>query len=81
MAERTPTFAFTLEGVTPRRVAEGLADEAIAVWDGNYYALALMEQLGLEERGGAVRAGFLHYTTAEEVDRAARRAGRSRGLS
>jgi cysteine desulfurase family protein (TIGR01976 family) len=69
LAERTPTFAFTLDGVTPRRVAEGLADEGIAVWDGNYYALALMEQLGLEERGGAVRAGFLHYTTAEEVDR------------
>ncbi|MEA2376716.1 MAG: hypothetical protein QOD13_623, partial [Thermoleophilaceae bacterium] len=25
--------------------------------------------LGLSETGGAVRAGFLHYTSEEEVDR------------
>ena len=28
-----------------------------------------MLALGLEGHGGAVRAGFLHYTTVEEVDR------------
>ena len=39
------------------------------MWDGNYYALGAMLALGLEEHGGAVRAGFLHYTTLEEVDR------------
>jgi selenocysteine lyase/cysteine desulfurase len=38
------------------------------VWDGDYYALAPMRALGLSERG-AVRAGFLHYTTEDEVDR------------
>jgi cysteine desulfurase family protein (TIGR01976 family) len=69
VAERTATFCFTLDGIAPRAVAEALAAQGIAVWDGNYYALALMQQLGLEERGGAVRAGFLHYSTAEEVTR------------
>lgn len=69
IAGRTPTFAFTVAGQTPRRVAEALAAEAIFVWDGNYYALAAMEALGLEEGGGAVRAGLLHYNTAEEVER------------
>ena len=39
------------------------------MWDGDYYALEPMHALGLSERGGAVRAGFLHYTSAEEVDR------------
>jgi selenocysteine lyase/cysteine desulfurase len=39
------------------------------VWDGDYYALEPMRALGLSDSGGAVRAGFLHYTTAEEVDR------------
>ena len=34
-----------------------------------HYALEPMRVLGLSERGGAVRAGFLHYTTEEEVDR------------
>jgi selenocysteine lyase/cysteine desulfurase len=52
-------------------VSEHLASRGIFTWDGNYYALALMEALGLESRGGAVRAGFLHYNTLEEADRLA----------
>ena len=66
---RTPTVAFTLAGKTPREIAEYLGRENIYAWDGNYYALALMERLGLEEHGGAVRVGLAHYNTAEEVDR------------
>jgi cysteine desulfurase family protein (TIGR01976 family) len=67
--ERTPTFCFTVEGRTPRAVAEALGEEGLFVWDGNYYALGPMTALGLEDHGGAVRAGALHYTTAEEIDR------------
>ena len=65
---RTPTVAFTLDGKTPRAVAEYLGCENIYVWDGNYYALALMERLGLEEHGGAVRVGLAHYNTSAEVE-------------
>ena len=65
---RTPTFCFNVEGRAPREVAEALGERGIYVWDGNYYALEPMRALGLED-GGAVRAGFLHYTTDEEVDR------------
>ncbi len=68
-AQRTPTAAFTLDRATPRAVAERLGRENIYVWDGNYYALAIMERLGLEARGGAVRVGLAHYNTAQEVDR------------
>jgi cysteine desulfurase family protein (TIGR01976 family) len=66
---RVPTVAITLEGWTPRALAERLAERGIFCWDGNYYALALMERLGLEDRGGALRIGMAHYNTAEEVDR------------
>jgi cysteine desulfurase family protein (TIGR01976 family) len=66
---RAPTAAFNLKGHHPREVAEELGKSGINVWDGNYYALALMERLGLEEQGGAVRVGLAHYNTAEEVDR------------
>ena len=38
------------------------------VWSGNFYALAVTERLGIEERGGVVRAGLAHYNTREEVD-------------
>ncbi len=67
---RTATFCVTLEGHTPRELAEALGAQSIASWDGNYYALSIMQRLGLEEHGGGLRIGFLHYTTREEVDRA-----------
>jgi cysteine desulfurase family protein (TIGR01976 family) len=67
--DRTPTFCFNLHGRPPREVAARLGERGIHVWDGDYYALEPMRALGLAERGGAVRAGFLHYTSEEEVDR------------
>jgi len=67
MDGRVPTFAFTVPGHTPRAVAERLAEQEIAVWDGDYYAVEVMERLGLEH--GAVRVGLVHYNTASEVDR------------
>ena len=67
--ERTPTAALTLEGIAPRAVAEALADEGIAVWDGDFYATGLIERLGLAETGGVVRIGLTHYNTVAEVDR------------
>jgi len=67
--ERTPTFAIRVGDRHPRHTAEELARRGIWVWDGNYYALELMERLGLQESGGAVRIGFCHYNTPDEVDR------------
>ncbi len=66
---RVPTVSFTLEGHSPREVAEYLGRRGIFVWDGNYYALAVMERLGLEPSGGMVRVGPVHYNTREEIDR------------
>jgi cysteine desulfurase family protein (TIGR01976 family) len=68
MDGRVPTFAFRLDGLPPRDVAERLAAREIAVWDGDYYAVEAMASLGLQPEG-AVRAGFVHYNTFEEVDR------------
>ena len=68
VAERTPTFCFNLGDWEARDLAAELAARDIYVWHGEYYALAPMRALGLSDRG-AVRAGFLHYTTEDEVDR------------
>jgi cysteine desulfurase family protein (TIGR01976 family) len=68
MAGRVPTFAFNLPGRTSEEVAIELAAREIAVWHGDYYAVEIMKRLGLEGTG-AVRAGFVHYNTADEVDR------------
>lgn len=69
LEERVPTFAFTLESWHPRQVAEALARQNIYVWDGNYYAINVTERLGLEETGGMVRVGPVHYNTLDEVKR------------
>ena len=69
MNGRVPTFALTIEGVAPDEAARRLGQRGLAVWQGNYYALEVMKRLGLEDSGGAVRVGIVHYNTAEEVDR------------
>ena len=68
MDGRAPTFAFRVEGRSPREVAEKLGARKIAVWNGDYYAVEAMTRLGLQPEG-AVRAGFVHYNTFDEVDR------------
>lgn len=69
LEERVPTVSFTLKGWQPRRVAEKLGEAGIYVWDGNYYAMGVTERLGLEDQGGMVRAGAVHYNTVEEISR------------
>jgi len=69
MEGRVPTFALTIDGLAPDEAARRLGERGLAVWHGNYYALEVMKRLGLENSGGAVRVGAVHYNTAEEVDR------------
>jgi cysteine desulfurase family protein (TIGR01976 family) len=69
VSERCPTFAIRIEGRHPAELAKKLGEGGIFTWDGNYYALNLTERLGVEQDGGFLRIGFVHYNTAEEVDR------------
>ena len=67
--QRTPTFAIRVGDRHPRDVARYLGDLGICVWDGHYYAINLTERLGVEDSGGMVRIGLVHYSTVEEIDR------------
>ena len=69
LRERVPTVSFTWEGRHPRDIAAALGEQGIFVWDGNYYALAVTERLGVEDKGGMVRVGAVHYNTVEEIAR------------
>jgi len=66
---RTPTVSVRIGGHSPRELSRGLAGRGIFVWDGNYYAINLTDLLGVEDTGGMLRIGLVHYNTAEEVDR------------
>ena len=69
LEERVPTVSFTMDKWHPRKLAEELDKHDIYVWDGNYYALAVTERLGLEDKGGMLRVGPVHYNTKEEIVR------------
>uniref|UniRef100_A0A7C1J9E8 Cysteine desulfurase-like protein n=1 Tax=Caldilinea aerophila TaxID=133453 RepID=A0A7C1J9E8_9CHLR len=67
--KRLATVSIRKEGLTPEALALKLAEENIFVWNGNFYAVSISERLGVEESGGLVRIGLVHYNTLEEVDR------------
>jgi cysteine desulfurase family protein (TIGR01976 family) len=69
MACRVPTFSFTLDGRHPRKVCQALDAAGISAWDGHYYAVEITHRLGLDEAGGMVRVGAVHYNTRAEVER------------
>jgi len=66
---RTPTVAFTVDRVRPEAVAEALSLARIATWAGHSYALEAVDQLGLADSGGVVRAGVVTYIDDDDVTR------------
>jgi selenocysteine lyase/cysteine desulfurase len=65
---RTPTIAFAVRGVPSEGVSRALAERAVFVSSGDFYATTAVAHLG-HARDGVVRAGCACYTTADEVDR------------
>ncbi|MDY6858862.1 MAG: aminotransferase class V-fold PLP-dependent enzyme [Pseudomonadota bacterium] len=65
---RAPTVALSLqEPAGP--VAARLAQSGIMAGGGDFYAVRALEALGVDPNRGVLRLSFVHYTTAEEVDR------------
>jgi len=67
--ERCSTISLRMGEHHPTEIAKFLGDRGIFTWDGNFYAMNLSERLGVEQKGGVLRIGLVHYNTAEEVDR------------
>ncbi len=68
MDGRVPTFLINVEGVPAPDVAAALAADQIGVWaHDSWYSLGLYKRLGYAD--AAVRIGFIHYNTLDEVDR------------
>jgi cysteine desulfurase family protein (TIGR01976 family) len=67
MEGRVPTFLLNVEGVDAATVATTLAERGYGVWaHDNWYSLGLREKLPYPK--DAVRVGFIHYNTADEID-------------
>jgi selenocysteine lyase/cysteine desulfurase len=67
MEGRVPTFLLNVAGVEAADVATTMASRGYGVWaHDNWYSLGLREQLPYPR--DAVRVGFIHYNTTDEVD-------------
>ena len=69
---RVATVSLRKQGTTPEQLARALAEENIFAWNGNFYAQAVSERMGVEESGGWLRLGLVHYNTLEEIERCVR---------
>lgn len=67
---KTPTIAFTVEGLAPVEVCRRIIEDAsVFIADGNFYAWTLAEKLGINPSGAWVRAGLSPYNSETEADR------------
>ncbi|MEW5783967.1 MAG: cysteine desulfurase-like protein [Bacillota bacterium] len=73
---RTSTVSFTVDRMHSERVAELLGEKGFFVWAGHFYAIRLVERLGLQDQGGLVRIGLSPYNTAGEIERLLDEVGR-----
>ena len=65
---RTPTVAFTIDGLDPEAISIALAARGIFASHGDFYASTIVELLG-QQPAGLVRVGAAAYTTDEEIER------------
>jgi cysteine desulfurase family protein (TIGR01976 family) len=65
---RTPTVSFAVRDLPSEQVARALADRAVFVSHGDFYAPTAIARIG-RASDGVVRAGCACYTTADEIDR------------
>jgi cysteine desulfurase family protein (TIGR01976 family) len=68
MARRVPTVSFTVDGASSDAIAKALGARNIFAWSGNVYAVEATRYLGIEDSGGTVRIGPVHYNSAAEID-------------
>jgi cysteine desulfurase family protein (TIGR01976 family) len=67
---RAPTVAFVSSQHSSQEIARNLADHGIMAGGGDYYAVRVLEAMGIDAKDGAVRLSFVHYTTRDEIDQA-----------
>jgi len=68
LAERVPTFGFSVAGFSTGAIADALAEREVGVRSGHMYSPRLIARLGRAD-SGVVRASMVHYNTLDEIGR------------
>ena len=67
---RAPTVSFTSSRLSATDIGQQLAARNIMAGVGDFYAVRLLETMGLSPEDGAVRLSFVHYTSRDEINQA-----------
>ncbi len=62
-------MSITIAGYSPEAAAQALAVQGLQVWHGHFYAIKVLEVLGLVDSGGLLRVGISMYNNRSEIDR------------
>jgi cysteine desulfurase family protein (TIGR01976 family) len=66
---RVPTISFVVDGRDSESVVRGVDPQRVGIRFGDFYSRRLIDDLGLSDHKGVVRASFAHYNTLGDADR------------
>jgi selenocysteine lyase/cysteine desulfurase len=66
---RCPTVAFSPLSMEPSELLLELSNRGIQTSAGHFYAWRVLDGLGVDPERGVVRLSFVHYTSADDIDR------------
>ncbi len=67
---RCPTIAFSPLTIEPATVQRRLVEHGVQTSYGDFYAVRVLNGVGVDAQRGVVRLSFVHYTTRADIDRA-----------
>jgi selenocysteine lyase/cysteine desulfurase len=65
--ERAATVAFAPDSIDPAVVIKRLAARGFMAGNGNFYAVRVLDAMGIDPKRGAVRLSFVHYNSMQEI--------------
>lgn len=68
LKKRVATLSFVHDSINSKTIVEQVDPHNIGIRFGDFYAVELINNLGLREKQGVVRVSLAHYNTIEEVN-------------
>ena len=67
--QRAATVAVQLIGQSPATLVPALAQRGVLAAAGHFYAVRLLQAMGLDPKQGVLRLSFVHYNSAQDIER------------
>ena len=67
-SQRVATLSFTHNQLSSQEIVQSANRQGLGIRYGDFYAVELINTLGLRDQQGVVRASFAHYNSPEEVN-------------